>query len=638
MIVEFNGMKFPVRFWDGEILHSDYFAIDTETENIEPGKTPRMIILQVFDGTTSWLADYTNAEGLIQQFQGKELRLHNAAFDLLVLQQEFRFDYIPFVEQEMLWDTGVLFRLADLYRFGSVGRWALDYIANLYYGVQIDKNADLRMNWERIPLSEQPLEKLKYAALDPIVTQKVYEKLEWVRREPQALSHSIQLKGEIATAKIEKRGIGFDLARKESFLVELDTHINRALVDLAAEGYVPGMDKVRAFEQQRMAELEEEFEVKLPRSKTGLISTRREDIEQFEDCSEFIRALLEYKEYKKLKDFFNLLTSERIHPRFTTILNTGRMSCSSPNLQNLPRKPGVRECFVPKPGHVFVIIDYAMLELYSLAHTTYTRYGYSKMRELLNQGVDLHRWFAGILFNCEMEEVKKDQRQAAKACSFGYPGGLGPKKFITYSKNYGCSYNLAQATDLKHRWVAAFPEMEPWLQDSIPNQFDWSECPIPEEYAVPTVTRILRGISKSNSGKPYPKEYFKWVWSNIILVKDPRFAEMPYDPVKHFNRVWSEPTTTTTGRRRANANYNNSRNTCFQGLGADITKLACWKLDCHGLDIVNVIHDEVIIECLKEDAERVLELGSRLMIEAEEELCPGLKGAVEGAIKERWTK
>jgi hypothetical protein len=178
--------------------------------------------------------------------------------------------------------------------------------------------------------------------------------------------------------------------------------------------------------------------------------------------------------------------------------------------------------------------------------------------------------------------------------------------------------------------------MDIWLRDTIPEQFDWADCPIPEDFRVGVVTRVLRGIFASNNGKLYNREWVKWIWANIIRARAPYLGE--YNPEKHYSLVWSEVTETTTGRRRARASYNASRNTRFQGLGADVGKIALWMLDKKGYKTQAFIHDEVIVEVPEDEAEEALKDIERVMLEAEAIVCPDVRGGVEGSIKKRWTK
>ncbi len=160
-----------------------------------------------------------------------------------------------------------------------------------------------------------------------------------------------------------------------------------------------------------------------------------------------------------------------INARFNTLVNSGRTSASAPNLQNLPtgrRVGGVRECFVPRPGFLYVSTDYETIELRALAQVCLTLFGHSAMADALREGRDLHLQMAAELLGITYEEAKtaakepkvKEARQMAKALNFGYPGGLGASTFVDFARaSYGVVVTEAQATRLKKQWLETWPEM-----------------------------------------------------------------------------------------------------------------------------------------------------------------------------------
>jgi DNA polymerase-1 len=120
---------------------------------------------------------------------------------------------------------------------------------------------------------------------------------------------------------------------------------------------------------------------------------------------------------------------------------SGRTSWSDPNLQNPPRAGGVRECFVPRPGFVFVAVDYDTLELRALAQVCLDLFGWSKMADRLNAGEDLHAAlgarFLGIDYDAFMklreagDEDAKKARQNAKGFNFGRPAAWARRAWST---------------------------------------------------------------------------------------------------------------------------------------------------------------------------------------------------------------
>jgi hypothetical protein len=187
-------------------------------------------------------------------------------------------------------------------------------------------------------------------------------------------------------------------------------------------------------------------------------------------------VLLNYSRYTRLR---NLLTGSVKHlktgtvtpvqSRFEVLVETGRTSSSGPNIQNLRRAPGVRECFVPRPGCLIAACDYAAAELHTLAQVCYDLFGKSALRDALNSGTDVHLWVGAQLMGVRYDDaveflaagdgVTKDMRQLAKAANFGFPGGCSPKRFMGIAHAYGVPVDLKEAARLRALWFKTWPEM-----------------------------------------------------------------------------------------------------------------------------------------------------------------------------------
>lgn len=175
---------------------------------------------------------------------------------------------------------------------------------------------------------------------------------------------------------------------------------------------------------------------------------------------------------KELSSFVPTLRAGSIWPinaRFNVCVSTFRTSCSKPNLQQQPRRSGVRECFVPRPGYVLCSVDYHVAELCSLAQVLLDLFGASSMADELRAGRDLHLVFAAELASVSYEEALRlytskdprvsELRQASKAANFGIPGGLGAPGLQRYAKGYGLILSLDEARTLRDHWLDRFPEM-----------------------------------------------------------------------------------------------------------------------------------------------------------------------------------
>lgn len=90
----------------------------------------------------------------------------------------------------------------------------------------------------------------------------------------------------------------------------------------------------------------------------------------------------------------------KIHAKFTNLMKTGRTSCTRPNLQNLPSRDKqypLKNMFCAPEGAILCATDFSFIELCAFAQTCYSRFGFSVMRDVINAGLDPHRWFAGVM-------------------------------------------------------------------------------------------------------------------------------------------------------------------------------------------------------------------------------------------------
>ncbi len=297
-----------------------------------------------------------------------------------------------------------------------------------------------------------------------------------------------------------------------------------------------------------------------------------------------------------------------INCRYQPLVASGRTSCSSPNLQNLPKERGVRECYRARPGMVFSSVDYEALELHTLAQACLTLLGKSKLAEALNDGVDPHLLFAveQLIAGRDLDydtakKIRKDQshprnkevvhaRNTAKAALFGLPGGLGAPTFVAFCKASGIMITIEQAIEIKKKWMIQFPEM---------------------------------------------RDYFKKIASDLRL--DDNGEE-----VATVEQLFS-------ARIRGGARYTAACNSLFQGLAADLAKVACYELAkacyvpghnpiLYGSRPVVFVHDETICEHPIETAhERALEQ-ARIMVEAGKAFCPDVPLKAEPALMVHWSK
>lgn len=325
-------------------------------------------------------------------------------------------------------------------------------------------------------------------------------------------------------------------------------------------------------------------------------------------------VLLAYGEYssvkKQLSSDIPALELGELHCRFDSLKETGRTGCSDPyNLQNPPREVGVRECFVPRPGTVFVDADYDGLESRCGAQACLELIGESTMADVLNAGEDLHLHMAAALLGCDYETAVarykrhkadksdpavSDARQFAKIANFGLSGGMGAERFFEHAqkelKKVGA---LELARTLTYERCSEIREV--WRRR-------WHEWP----------------------------RYF--ARTGVMVENGPATIEHLF-----------------SGRFRGGLSYTEANNSYFQGLGADVAKAALWRITraCHdwtvgsalyGSRVVNFVHDQFLVEVPVAIAhECALEVG-RIMVEEAKPWLPDVPATVTPCLATCWSK
>lgn len=161
-------------------------------------------------------------------------------------------------------------------------------------------------------------------------------------------------------------------------------------------------------------------------------ATGIEILEKLKDDYEIVALILEYRMHSKLKSTYieGLLPlihqDHKIHAHFQqTVAATGRISCTEPNLQNIPIRHELgrklRKAFVPEhDDFVLVGADYSQIELRILAHLSQD----PELIDAFNHGDDIHKITASKVFNVPEDEVTPLQRSNAKAVNFGVIYGM----------------------------------------------------------------------------------------------------------------------------------------------------------------------------------------------------------------------
>jgi DNA polymerase I-like protein with 3'-5' exonuclease and polymerase domains len=465
-------------------------------------------------------------------------------------------------------------------------------------------------------------------------------------RFKQRLSHHIQIKAALTLRHVSDLGIGIDQKAVKRLRSPINEETRRLQKRLRDHGWWPGKGADTRFDRA-MTKLMEQGEIPASHA-TDRWQKSRDFLSNIEHP--FVRSYLRYQELAEQENFLSSIGNEPIvKPTFMTMSKTGRTSCKKPPLQACRRSDRFRNLFVPRPGYVFLAADYKAAELCALAEICYQRYGESKLRDLINGGIDPHKWLASKITGKDIGGISDEERQKAKAAAFGFPGGMGIESFRQYSfSTFGVEFSATEAEAFSEKWRSALPEMNLYLKK--PREYRWRNANPARwsvEIAANTALRIAGGQPfQTSNGEPYSEDFMDWVWNNIEEQAFPRKQEYKQAIANRQGNAalrkaleQEAPVVWSSGRIRSHCTYTKARNSPFQGLVADGAKSALYQLVRQGFRVVNFIHDEVIVELPEEgdhlDLARQVE---KIMIEEMQKAIPHVSITVDYALMRIWYK
>lgn len=286
----------------------------------------------------------------------------------------------------------------------------------------------------QIPFAEVPLEQATlYAAEDAEISLRLHHKL-WPEVSSQPPLRQVYAELEIpligVLQRMERHGVYVDRACLQAQSKTLARELNEMEKEAhALAGETFNLASPKQIQAILFQKLGLSTTHKTPK---GQLSTAEEALEEMALEHPLPALLLAYRGLAKLKStytdklpgFINPKTN-RIHASYQqAVTSTGRLSCSDPNLQNIPiRTPAgrlIRQAFVAPSGRVLLAADYSQIELRIMAHLSRDQ----RLLAAFAAGEDVHRATAAEIFATTPEQVSQEQRRAAKAINFGLIYGM----------------------------------------------------------------------------------------------------------------------------------------------------------------------------------------------------------------------
>lgn len=602
--------------------NTDAAGVDIETTSLAP-RDGEISLIQISDGVKTFIIDAVELDGRYSRDTISKLDIDDKKkFWKDYKQSESLKELFPFLEaerprkvvqnlkfeatwfQEKLdceingaFDTYLAGKLLDM-----PSDCKLDTLYAKYLDLEISKE-EQKSDWSGKLTTEQ----LEYAARDAFYLPELRLKQIYFLRQADMLEvAAIEFNAVRAVAKMEAVGFPIDLVmyrelvdeltiRRDVRAKELEEKLNDAMgyvVTSQVQGGLWGEDSIIT---TGGVNLNSPKQVKEAFSRLGvnLESTNKQTINNMVGKNPVLKYLTDYRGEQILVTAFGEKIIKivnphtgRIHASFWQLKPaTGRFAASNPNLQQMPHTKEFRQCFKPSdPDRVFVIADYSGIELRILAQISQD----PVMIDAFNNNRDLHSITAIAAFNlpCTEAEVKKlypEKRGQAKGLNFGVVYGIGPNK---YADNTGISQ--AEAKKAIRGFYNTYKGVEKYLYAI-------------EDYGIKN--RHVRTLAG-------------------------RKLQLYFDPANDKE----------VGMARRNA-----RNYPIQGASADILKLALGILyprlkSFVGAYIVNIVHDEIIVECNRKDAKEVQKILSESMLEAAYKYLPDIFVEAEANISESWAE
>ena len=565
------------------------FAFDTETTGTdsrtadlvgmsfatEPGKAWYVSVPRGYSGEIDLfsmaMSQASSAEEFVKLFAkafadpAKTLIAQNAKFDMNVLQR-YGIVFGSTVHDTML--EHYVLDAAARHSMDAMARERLNYmpipIENL---IGMKERGKLQKNMGELA----PETILDYAAEDADVALRLEDVLRPAVKEAGLIGVLEDCEEPLmeVLSEMEKTGVNIDVSALRAYGVSLDREIQGLVKSIMAFGN-PGMnvDSPKQIGELLFDRLKLD-PTGVKRTTKGHWSTDEKTLQSVVGLHPVVFDILEYRACAKLKSTYVEKLPQcidpkdgRIHTTFAQALTeTGRLSSSEPNLQNIPvrseRGKNIRAAVVPRDAnHLLVSADYSQIELRLMASMS----GDSAMKDAFARGEDIHRDTAARVFGVPASEVAPEQRSKCKMVNFGIIYGISA---------FGLAQRLkitrTEAAELIDTYFKLYPAVRKYMDDAIAKARETG-------YAVTLLgrRRTLRDIKSRNA----------------------------------------------TARMAAERD---AINTPVQGTAADMIKLAMVRvsraLKEAGLKakMVLQIHDELLFDVPKDEVEQVKEIAVREM-------------------------
>lgn len=455
----------------------DTICFDTETTHIEPLKAELIGVSFAAEKSKAYYVPMPSDSDDIRERLSmlkpvlenntKTLVGQNMKYDIMVMQN---YGIMTEVDSSRLFDTMIAhFLLCPglKHNMDDMAESLLQY-KTIHIDTLIGKGKN-QLSMRSVPLQEIT----EYAAEDADITLQLYHKLKVqidASEDISNLFYNIEMPLMPILAEMERTGVRLDTDALNTFarhLKERIAEVEKHIYDLAGETFnIASPKQVGDILFERM-----KINVSAKKTRTGQYSTNEETLQKLVSAHPIVPEILRFRGLVKLLNTYAEALPQlvqpktgRIHTSFNqTVVITGRLSSSNPNLQNIPIRDEdgreIRKAFVPSDNnHIILSADYSQVELRLMAHFSQDPH----MVTAFKQGEDIHTATAARIYKIPISEVTKDMRRKAKTANFGIIYGISA---------FGLAERLdiprKEAKDLIDGYFQSFPNVERYMQETI---------------------------------------------------------------------------------------------------------------------------------------------------------------------------
>ena len=585
--------------WVKKIDKSKAFAIDTETDSVSTVSANLIgISISVKENEGCYIPIGHSYKDCPQQLSldciQKKLGPALEKNQEKAVGQNLKFD-IPILSRhgikisEFLADTMLMSYVLN----STATRHGMDRLADYYLNYTTTKYTDVTGTASKqISFAEVQIDvATDYAAEDADVTLRLFNTLSALLKEKpiqEKLLKEIEYPLVHVLSRVEQNGAKIDKKKLGNHSKELGDKI----ADLSAQAFKIAGEEFNLDSPKQLLEIlyEKQGLPVLRKTPKGQPSTNEETLQRLSEEYELPKIILQYRTLAKLKSTYtdSLINIEnpktqRIHTSYQqAVTSTGRLSSTEPNLQNIPIKTAegrrIREAFVPEKGNTLISADYSQIELRIMAHLSEDK----NLTNAFNNNIDVHSSTAAEVFGVAIEEVNKDQRRSAKAINFGLMYGMS-------------AFGLTRQLGITRAEAQAYLDTYFARYTGVRDYMDNIKAKAKEDMFVETIMGRRLYLNEINAAN---------------------------------------------GLRRQAAERA-AINAPLQGSAADIIKKAMLDIDklilneMPDVKMIMQVHDELVFECPKENADLVMEKMKETMEQTVELKIPLI---AEAAVGSNWNE